>query len=379
MALNFPPVDAGDGNPTDGMVWTAPTGKQWIYRSSIPGWQSIAPTGNSNIVYRGGIDLTQDPDAQFNDIESGNQFVVTTGATPVDGALYPGLGGQTVLAGVVIYDGNEWQALTQIPTATETAAGVVELADATEAVDETNNNRVLTPQRGGELIDSKIVQATTTVVGKTRYATGNEAAAGTETDAALTPASIAALLDRIEQIERDTVDTGLVMWMAGPKDNIPAGWLYCDGARIYDNGATSNLYNTLRSWGNPWGNGPSSDVVRIPDLRGRFIRGYADGTGRDPNNTQFGGSQTDTFESHDHGAVVNDPGHRHTVEGYKVQDNANLKPEQVIIDDDYRKSDKQTDDQAAQKAKTNISVDVQNRGGNETKPKNINLTPVIKL
>ena len=57
MALNFPPVDAGDGNPTDGMVWTAPNGRQWKYNASVPGWTSLAATGNSNIVYRGGLNL----------------------------------------------------------------------------------------------------------------------------------------------------------------------------------------------------------------------------------------------------------------------------------------------------------------------------------
>ena len=113
MLLNFSPVDSNDGNPTDGQTWTAPNGRQWIYRTSIPGWQSLAPTGNSNIIYRGGIDLTQDPDLQYSDIESGNQFAVGTGATPVDGALYPGLGGRDILEGsVVIYDGNQWQSTT---------------------------------------------------------------------------------------------------------------------------------------------------------------------------------------------------------------------------------------------------------------------------
>ena len=83
MALNFPPVDAGDGNPTDGMIWTAPNGRQWKYNASVPGWTSLAATGNSNIVYRGGLNLREDPDSQYPDIVSGNQFVVTTGADPV--------------------------------------------------------------------------------------------------------------------------------------------------------------------------------------------------------------------------------------------------------------------------------------------------------
>lgn len=152
MALNFPPVDAGDGNPTDGMIWTAPDGRQWKYDSTIPGWRTLAATGNSNIVYRGGIDLTVDPDTQFFPVASGNQFVVTVGADPVDGAFYPGLGGKTITEGAIaMYDGNQWQVTSNLPLATETTAGIVELADAAEALDTTNNRVVLTPERASQL------------------------------------------------------------------------------------------------------------------------------------------------------------------------------------------------------------------------------------
>ena len=72
-------------------------GRQWKYNASVPGWTSLAATGNSNIVYRGGLNLLEDPDTQYADIVSGNEFVVTVGADPVDGSLYPGLGGKSVL------------------------------------------------------------------------------------------------------------------------------------------------------------------------------------------------------------------------------------------------------------------------------------------
>ena len=381
MALNFPPVNAADGNPTNGMIWTSPEGRQWKYDSTIPGWRSLAPTGNSNIVYRGGLDLTVDPNIQYNDIEAGNQFVVVVGADPVDGTLYPGLGGQTVQEGAIaLYDGNEWQVTSNIPYATEDVPGIVELADENEAIADPLAGRVvMTPERTGELIDVKVPQATTDVVGKTRYATKAEADAGTHMQAALTPFSIGNILSRLHRLEYNIVDSGMVMWMAAAKEHIPAGWIHCDGRRIYPQGDTLELYNKLRLWGNPWGNSPSSDVVNVPDLRGRFIRGYSDGTGRDPANTQFGGSQNDSFESHNHNVTVNDPGHTHTIEGYKFRDGANRSTEQVIVDDDYDINQRETDRQAAIERQTGISVNVQNRGGLETKPKNINLTPVIKL
>ena len=157
MALNFPPVDAGDGNPTDGMVWTAPNGRQWMYDASLPGWKALASTGNSNIVYRGGIDPNQDPNAQYADIVSGNEFISTVTADNVDGALYPGLAGEALSPGAILrYDGNLWQATGDfIPYATELAAGVVELANAGEALDTNNNRVVLTPQRAASLITAE--------------------------------------------------------------------------------------------------------------------------------------------------------------------------------------------------------------------------------
>ena len=375
MALNFPPVDAGDGNPTDGMVWTAPDGRQWKYDASVPGWTSLAATGNSNIVYRGGLHLQQDPDNQYPDIVSGNQFVVTTGADPVDGSLYPGLGGKTVAEGAIaMYDGNRWAVTSNLPYATEDQAGIVELANEAEAQDATDNRVVLTPKRGDDLIDAKIKQATTTRVGKTRYATQVEAAAGTETQAALTPASIQELIEKVNRLELNIVDTGMIMWVTAQKQtDIPAGWLFCDGRRIYEDGETAELYRKLKAWENPWGNSPTSDVVRIPDLRGRFIRGWHDGEATDPDQAPYGAAVEDSFKQHTHG--VNDPGHNHRVPGNGYNPNATQGDDRILIDDNFNAQL----DRFEENQDSLTGVSIKSTGGSETKPKNISLTPVIKL
>ena len=373
MALNFPPVDAGDGNPTDGMIWTAPNGRQWKYDASVPGWTSLAATGNSNIIYRGGLDLTQDPFLQYDPIDAGNQFVVTVGADPVDGTLYPGLGGKNVAEGAIaMYDGNQWQVTSNLPYATEDQAGIVELADVNEAQDATNNRVVLTPKRGDDLIDAKIKQAKTDRVGKTRYASQAEAEAGTEDEAALTPASIKNLIDKLDSLEFNIVDTGMIMWVGAQKESdIPGGWILCDGRRIYEDGITVELYRKLKQWDNPWGNSPTSDVVRIPDLRGRFIRGYHYDTGVDPDSAAYGAAVNDTFKSHTHG--VNDPGHDHFISGNGYNSGANA-PEPDVIVDNNTGVPNQSD---TNNSLTGVSLD--STGGSETKPKNISLTPVIKL
>ena len=378
MALNFPPVDSGDGNPTDGQIWTAPSGKQWIYRSSIPGWQSVAATGNSNIVYRGGIDLTVNPNNQYNDIESGNEFIVTKGANPVSGVRYPGLDGEDVQDGSVVrYDGNEWQAISNIPYATTTEPGIVTLAKkANVETDVPNETRVLTPKVGKWQIEYEVPQATTLDKGRTRYATKTEANVGAETEAALTPASIKDLIDQILANQSNSVPTGMISWYpVGDVSFIPPGYLFCDGQRIYDEGVFSDLYQLLASTGNPWGNGPASDVVRIPDLRGVFIRGhdsraFSNG-GRNPDNTPFGDYQGDRWQVHTH--EVNDPGHLHLLKGNGYSSSNSSQNSDVLIDDNLGASRVNQTEQAT----TGISI--QGAGGNETRPKNVNLTPIIKL
>ena len=375
MALNFPPVDAADGNPTNGMLWTAPDGHQWQYDSSIPGWRTLAATGNSNIIYRGGLDLTQDPLLQYDPIDSGNQFVVTVGDDPVDGGLYPGLGGKTVAEGAIaMYDGNQWQVTSNLPYATESQAGIVELADVSEALNLGNTIVAMTPSKTSVQIDYKIQQASTTIVGKTRYATQVEAAAGTETEAALTPASIQELIEKVNRLEVNIVDSGMIMWVTAQKQvDIPAGWLFCDGRRIYEDGETAELYRKLSDWGNPWGNSPTSDVVRIPDLRGRFIRGWHDGEATDPDQASYGAAVEDSFKSHTHS--VNDPGHNHKIPGNGYNEAANQEFDRVLIDNNYNAQlDRQSENQTSL---TGVSLD--STGGSETKPKNISLTPVIKL
>ena len=363
--LNFPPVDTPDGDPTDGMIWTSPEGRQWIYRAEIPGWRSLAATGNSNIIYRGGIDLTEDPDVQYNDIVSGNQFAVSVGARPVLDAYYPGLGGESIDPGqIVVFDGNQWQYINNTPYATESVAGIVELATEAEAIAGTNPVVAMTPLR----VQQAIPQATTARAGKTRYATQVEAEAGEEASAAVTPASLANLLQNLQDAVAAVVPTGMVMWWTTQNDT-PAGWIECNGATISSTGATANLYNYLINIGNPWGSG---GTVKVPDLRGRFVRGFDNGAGRDPDNTVFGGAQGDTFKSHTHSYT--DPGHDHRIRGRKMSGQiANV--DHILIDNNIAIN--AVEDTST--FKENIKITIKNTGGLETRPKNINLTPVIKL
>jgi phage-related tail fiber protein len=70
----------------------------------------------------------------------------------------------------------------------------------------------------------------------------------------------------------------MIISFAGPADNIPEGWLLCDGSAI-SRSDYSNLYNAI---GVCWGTGDGATTFNIPDLRGMFLRGVSGESGNDP-------------------------------------------------------------------------------------------------
>lgn len=71
---------------------------------------------------------------------------------------------------------------------------------------------------------------------------------------------------------------GMIIPFAGPKENIPSGWLLCDGSAI-SRSDYANLYNAI---GVCWGTGDGATTFNIPDLRGMFLRGVSGESGNDP-------------------------------------------------------------------------------------------------
>ena len=64
---------------------------------------------------------------------------------------------------------------------------------------------------------------------------------------------------------------GMIMAFAGPAENIPAGWLLCDGTEV-SRTTYSNLYDAI---GVSWGTGDNTTTFNLPDLRGMFLRGVS--------------------------------------------------------------------------------------------------------
>ena len=74
-----------------------------------------------------------------------------------------------------------------------------------------------------------------------------------------------------------TFPAGMIVPFAGPAENIPDGWMLCDGSPV-SRSDFANLYNAI---GVCWGIGDGSTTFNLPDLRGMFLRGVSGESGND--------------------------------------------------------------------------------------------------
>jgi microcystin-dependent protein len=86
---------------------------------------------------------------------------------------------------------------------------------------------------------------------------------------------------------------GSVIWFAA--NTAPTGYLKANGALV-----SRTTYAALfTAIGTTFGVGDGSTTFALPDLRGEFVRGWADGRAVDTGRV-FGSAQTDDFKSHTH-------------------------------------------------------------------------------
>lgn len=147
--------------------------------------------------------------------------------------------------------------------------------------------------------------------------------------------------------------------LAWPGATPPNGWLECNGGAI-SRTTFSRLFAII---GDDYGIGDGSTTFNIPDLRGRFIRGWDHGAGRDPDRASrtnrgdsttgdnVGTLQADQYRSHTHG-LLHDP--------------SNIQNAPSGVTGFYAYGLPDTSNTGAS-------------GGNETRPVNINLMYIIKF
>jgi hypothetical protein len=91
----------------------------------------------------------------------------------------------------------------------------------------------------------------------------------------------------------------IVAFGARVANQLPPGWLYCNGGE-YSKNEYPQLWTAITDL---YGSSRSADKGVLPDLRGYFIRGYDDKRGVDPDR-QMGTTQGDSFGKHTHGQKV---------------------------------------------------------------------------
>ena len=163
------------------------------------------------------------------------------------------------------------------------------------------------------------------------------------------------------------IPAGTVVAYAG--DQLPPGWLWCNGDSYPREGAYSNLFLAIDTW---YGSGDGYTTFQVPDYRGRFLRGIDRAGANGPSNVDIdrvqakmglGSSQDDAFKSHYHEA------HRS-----KVSEVA-PKPEWEHYDmlQDIRVPEDHTwDSRSGGRTRTAET------GGIETRPKNVAVNWIIK-
>jgi microcystin-dependent protein len=98
--------------------------------------------------------------------------------------------------------------------------------------------------------------------------------------------------EEINSLKNELCPIGTIQTFAF--NTVPEGWLVCDGELLSIN-LFPELYSVI---GTVFGGNGESNFA-LPDLRGRFIRGWNAGGENDPERT-FGSTQEDTMQVHQH-------------------------------------------------------------------------------
>lgn len=202
------------------------------------------------------------------------------------------------------------------------------------------------------------------------------------------------LKDELSKLKEELCPVGTIQAFAFNK--VPQGWMVCDG-RILHSSEYSKLYDAI---GDTFGH-IGNDMFRIPDLRGRFIRGWSKNGNIDKFRT-FGSYQEHAIQRHAHSAaferdITGDDGeHKHTIKYVKTSYGyggwtSSTYYMREITGEDYSKSYVYGDDATLRSGihnhklpKININdvIDisqVQVNSADETRPDNCSLLFCIKV
>lgn len=110
----------------------------------------------------------------------------------------------------------------------------------------------------------------------------------------------AAKISDFNQAVNLALPTGMVM--SFPGTTCPDGWLQADGTAV-SRTTKLKLFQVIST---NYGTGNGSTTFNLPDYRGRFLRGFDGGTGRDPNASSRFAMNTGAVTGNVIGSVQND-------------------------------------------------------------------------
>ena len=73
------------------------------------------------------------------------------------------------------------------------------------------------------------------------------------------------------------IPAGVIVPFGGQAEDIPFGWLLCDGSEV----SRTNYPNLYAAVGVCWGTGDGATTFNLPDMRGMFLRGVSGDSGND--------------------------------------------------------------------------------------------------
>lgn len=166
-------------------------------------------------------------------------------------------------------------------------------------------------------------------------------------------------------VQQALCPTGSILPFAG--DTAPTGWLLCDGTALNRNG-----YATLFAVvGTRFGYGDSTNF-RVPDLRGRFLRGRDGGAGRDEDRNSRGAMNSGGSTGDAVGSVQDEQYRSHTHNYYDIYFSENG-GSGTAYTNGWGSGDSDGDNEPSEILRTGIAS-----GGNETRPDNANVNYIIK-
>lgn len=170
------------------------------------------------------------------------------------------------------------------------------------------------------------------------------------------------------------VPVGTIVAYGGDKNNVPEGWLICDGSSV----AQADYPQLYAIIGSAWGESGAS--FNLPDLRGRFLRGVDDraaGTGLDPDAPRtVGSTQSEDYLQHNHNVTAN--GHNHTYGDIYWSEAGGTVTVPSNVGDDGGDNDNAGFEISRTTSSSNANISESDMGGNETRPDNAAVYYIIK-